>query len=210
VKRRGFVAALAALFVGLFIMAGPAKAATYSYQVPSDGSTHSFVNSDERYGDSDLGCHQTGIYSGQRVVFCVWLGAGNTIWDSSSYTDTLLVALKWRCYDTSNNPVVCGNFQTDLHLTFNDGIQTYFNSFPVSCDKNGSSLPGAPFIQCMGYPGSGTYTNNTGWYQVDFQRHGRGTTDLWPYVHGYTANETLNGTAVGSADTNTWDVYDVY
>lgn len=210
-SRRRTLALLTGLLAVLaLVLAGPAQAADYSYQVPSDASNHSFVSSNERSGDTDLGCHQTGFYSGQKAVFCVWMGVDNIINYNGNYTDVLEFALQWRCYNSSNSAVQCGNFQADLHLTYNDGSSTVKLDMAASCDKNGGTF-GSPYPNmCMGYSGSGTYTNNTGWFDADDQTHGRGTVDEWPYVHGYTLNESVNGTGVGSADAGTWDVYDTY
>lgn len=203
-----FIRTLVALFALVLLVLGfapPAGAYDYTYQIPNDGLTHTIVGSEPYLSnDTDVGCHYTGVYSGQRVVFCVWFGANDTI-GGNSYSGQLVFALKWRCYDASNTAVQCGKVDISVAINGNGTISNY----RARCQAS----TGGAYNTCMGLPGSGTYTNNTGWLyysNYSWQVSTSGYYILWNPAQVYTVNEYLNDVAVASASTPVYRITENY
>jgi hypothetical protein len=214
------LALMVVLFVAALALASPASAVDHNYQVPSDGSTHAIVGSEPTLANAgNDGCHVTATYDPtytipQKLVFCVWIGVKNTVF-TSSWEDDLEVAIKWRCYDGGGSADVCGDVNITANWSYRadptDVLQHAY--FYATCSKNGwdSNFPD----YCMGYSGSGTYTNNSGWLHPNNPQAtvvgGRGTnTPVWAYIHGFTSNEYFDGYSVGQANTSTWSVTDTW
>jgi hypothetical protein len=210
-RKLGTVAAFLAIMALLLgISSAPAWAYDHTYQVPSDNKTHAFIGSEPWMENANAdGCHLTGSYGSQpqRLLYCVWMGIDNTLYPSS-YEDDIVFAIKFRCYDSwSGDATVCSSVDFTANWTWQaqPGFPVYRASYRDICHSIGG--PGG----CMGYPGSGTFTNNTGWLVYENTAAGsatHGTAELWQYTHAYSSDAHFNGVNVGIANSDIWRITD--
>lgn len=196
---RGIIALLALILLVLGF-APPAGAYDYTYQIPNDGATHTIVGSEPYLSNrGNPGCHHTGVYSGQSIVFCVWFGANDTI-GGNPYSGQLVFAVKWRCYDSTATYTVQCN-KVDLSVVINGN--NLISSYRARCQAS----TGGAYNVCL------DGTNNTGWLYYSnygWQVSTSGYYILWNPAQVYTVNQYLNDVAVGSASTAVYRITENY